>query len=87
MNVLRRIILLLVMTTLLLASNNTRAQDEHRPAEGNMASPYMPIESWVYPALDELATSGAIQSSFSDLHPWTRMTLQLFYRPAGGVKP
>ena len=39
----------------------------------NMASPYVPLESWVYPAFDFLAGNGYIQSAFFNLRPWTRL--------------
>lgn len=39
----------------------------------NMGSPYVPLDSWVYPALDRLAALGYIHSGFADMRPWTRM--------------
>jgi Capsule assembly protein Wzi/PAP2 superfamily len=39
---------------------------------GNQGSPYVPIDSWIYPALDRLAGLGLIDSGFADLRPWTR---------------
>ena len=39
----------------------------------NMASTYVPIESWVYPAIERLAMAGYIQTAFAGLRPWTRM--------------
>lgn len=41
--------------------------------EGNMGSTYVPIESWVYPALDRLIAAGYVQTAFEGLRPWTRM--------------
>jgi len=38
----------------------------------NQGSPYVPLDSWVYPALDRLAGLGLIDSSFVGLRPWTR---------------
>jgi hypothetical protein len=73
MNSPRRIIVLFVMTTLMFITQNVKAQSDHQIGESNMASPYVPIESWVYQALDGLTAAGFIQSSFSDLRPWTRM--------------
>jgi Capsule assembly protein Wzi len=40
---------------------------------GNMASTYVPLDSWVYPAIDRLAALGYIQTDFTGLRPWTRM--------------
>lgn len=38
----------------------------------NLGSPYVPLDSWVYPALDRLAGLGLIDSGFAGLRPWTR---------------
>src|SRR6267142_375944 len=37
-----------------------------------LASPYVPLDSWIYPALDRLAGLGLIDSGFAGLRPWTR---------------
>ncbi len=39
----------------------------------NMGSPYVPLDSWVYPVLDRLTALGYIHSGFADMRPWTRM--------------
>jgi hypothetical protein len=39
----------------------------------NMGSPYVPLDSWIYPALDRLTALGYIHSGFADMRPWTRM--------------
>ena len=38
----------------------------------NQGSPYVPLDSWVYPALDRLMALGVIDSGFVGLRPWTR---------------
>jgi hypothetical protein len=38
-----------------------------------MASTYVPLDSWVYPALDRLAALGYVQTDFAGQRPWTRM--------------
>lgn len=38
----------------------------------NLGSPYVPLNSWIYPALDRLAGLGLIESGFAGLRPWTR---------------
>jgi membrane-associated phospholipid phosphatase len=51
-----------------------RSGDEeaaHQP--GNMGSPYVPLDSWVYPAMDRLTALGLIHTGFADMRPWTRM--------------
>jgi len=39
----------------------------------NMGSPFVPIDSWVYPAMDRLIAQGFVQSAMLDARPWTRM--------------
>jgi membrane-associated phospholipid phosphatase len=41
-------------------------------APENRGSPYVPLDSWVYPALDRLAGFGLIDSAFAGDRPWTR---------------
>jgi membrane-associated phospholipid phosphatase len=45
---------------------------EGRSAQENQGSPYVPIDSWIYPALDRLAAFGLIESAFAGDRPWTR---------------
>jgi len=40
---------------------------------GNQGSPYVPLDSWIYPALDRLAGLGLIDSGFAGMRPWTRL--------------
>ncbi|MCU1308007.1 MAG: hypothetical protein JWN45_2702 [Acidobacteriaceae bacterium] len=42
-------------------------------ARGSLGSTYVPLDSWVYPAIDRLTAMGLIRSGFSGLKPWTRM--------------
>jgi membrane-associated phospholipid phosphatase len=39
----------------------------------NMGSPYVDLDSWVYPALVRLAALGYIKSAYLGIRPWTRM--------------
>ena len=41
-------------------------------AKAHRSSPYVAMDSWVYPAFDRLAALGAINSGFAGLRPWTR---------------
>jgi len=38
-----------------------------------MGSPYVPLDSWVYPALDRLAALGYLPTAYLGIRPWTRM--------------
>jgi len=42
------------------------------PSIANMGSPYVPHDSWVYPAIDRLASMGVIDTGFAGMRPWTR---------------
>jgi len=39
----------------------------------NMGSPYVPLDSWIYPAIERLAALGYIQSGYLGMRPWTRL--------------
>jgi membrane-associated phospholipid phosphatase len=43
----------------------------HSPA--NMGSPYVPLDSWIYPALERLAALGYVRTAIQGLRPWTRL--------------
>jgi Capsule assembly protein Wzi/PAP2 superfamily len=45
---------------------------EGRMAPENRGSPYVPLDSWIYPALDRLAAFNIIDSGFAGARPWTR---------------
>jgi hypothetical protein len=70
-------------TLLMLASGRAGAQiavTPHTcvtgPAGGRPADVYMPIDSWVYPALDRLHALGYLDTGFLGLRPWTRRSIQ-----------
>ncbi len=49
---------------------NDRGQEgQGAPA---LASPYVPLDSWVYPNLERLASLGYIHTDFLSARPWTR---------------
>lgn len=39
----------------------------------NTGSPYVPLDSWIYPAIERLAALGYIHSAFEGARPWTRL--------------
>ena len=47
--------------------------DDGQPKPGYIGSPYVPLDSWVYPAFDRLAAMGLIESNFAGMRPWTRL--------------
>src|SRR5262249_23317642 len=38
-----------------------------------MGSPYVPLDSWIYPQLERLIALGYIKSGILGMRPWTRM--------------
>jgi membrane-associated phospholipid phosphatase len=47
-------------------------EDSGREAK-NMGSPYVPLDSWVYPAMERLIAQKYIDSADLGMRPWTRM--------------
>ena len=41
-------------------------------SSASMGSPAVPLDSWIYPALQRLIALGYIDSAFLDMRPWTR---------------
>ncbi len=48
-----------------------------------MASPYVPLDSWIYPALERLIALGDIHDAFLGIRPWTRMECARLVEEAG----
>ena len=46
---------------------------DHPYHRKDMGSPYVPLDSWVYPALDRLEALGDVPEGFLGQRPWTRM--------------
>src|ERR1019366_1325154 len=43
------------------------------PNPDHLGSTYIPLDSWIYPALNRLISRGYIETAFLGLRPWTRM--------------
>src|SRR5882672_267582 len=48
-------------------------------------SPYVELDSWIYPALERLAALGYIHSEFSDMRPWARIECARMVQETGMV--
>jgi membrane-associated phospholipid phosphatase len=48
-----------------------------------IGSPSVPLDSWVYAAIDRLAALGYASSAYADLRPWTRMECARIVAAAG----
>ena len=58
-------------------------EEERGGRTGSVASPYVELDSWVYPAIERLAASGYVQSDFLDMRPWTRIECARMVEEAG----
>jgi len=56
-----------------------------RQSSDKRASPYVPLDSWIYPALRRLAALGYVKSQSSDLAPWSRLECLLQTEEAAGT--
>ncbi len=50
------------------ASDGEGGRDPHK-----MGSPFVPLDSWVYPAFERLAALGYVRTAIMGLKPWTRI--------------
>lgn len=57
--------------------------DGSEPKRGTMGSPFVPLDSWVYPALERLAALGYIRTEFLGMRPWTRIECARLVEEAG----
>ncbi len=48
-----------------------------------VASPYVELDSWIYPAIERLAALGYIHSEFIGIRPWTRLECAEMVEEAG----
>src|SRR5258707_7718873 len=49
------------------------SQESGEHSTANMGSPYVPLDSWVYPAFDRLAALGYVNGGMFGMRPWTRL--------------
>ncbi|HEY2544797.1 MAG TPA: capsule assembly Wzi family protein [Candidatus Acidoferrum sp.] len=54
---------------------------ERTPSQ--MGSPYVPLDSWIYPLFDRLIASGAITDAILGMRPWTRLECARMISEAG----
>jgi membrane-associated phospholipid phosphatase len=52
-----------------------------------MGSPYVPLDSWVYPAMERLAALGYLKSAGLSTRPWTRLECARLLGEAGELLP
>lgn len=59
----------------------SESQDESFTPAG---SPYVELDSWIYPAIERLSALGYINSTFLGMRPWTRAECATLVAEAGG---
>ena len=52
-----------------------------------MSSPYVPLDSWVYPALERLAALGYVNTAYVGMRPWTRLECARLVEEVGESMP
>jgi hypothetical protein len=63
------------------ASHNSGVAPDCAPAA--LGSPYIPVDSWVYPAMLRLYSLGYVDDVFLGMRPWTRASLGHMVEQAG----
>lgn len=58
-------------------------EETPRRSPGNMGSPYVELDSWIYPAIERLAALGYIHSEYLGMRPWTRIECAQLVEEAG----
>jgi hypothetical protein len=48
-------------------------QEGSERSTGNLGSPYVPLDSWIYPDLERLIAQGYINDAIVGMRPWTRI--------------
>jgi hypothetical protein len=64
-------------------SENDRGEESQHPQ--NPASPYVPLDSWIYLSLERLAALGYVHTEFLSMRPWTRIECARLVEEAGEV--
>jgi len=53
---------------------------EHwKPGPKSFGSPFVPLDSWIYPALERLGAMGFLHTEFEGIKPWTRLECTNLY--------
>jgi hypothetical protein len=62
-------------------------EDDRGRTPSFMSSPYVPLDSWVYPALERLQALRYINTAYVGLRPWTRLECARLLDEAGENMP
>ncbi|HET8635689.1 MAG TPA: capsule assembly Wzi family protein [Acidobacteriaceae bacterium] len=72
------VLLLIAFASGLPALAQTTAASKPAPPivySSSLGSTYVPMDSWVYPALDRLHSMGYLDSAYMGMRPWTRLSI------------
>ena len=72
------VLLLIALASGLPALAQSTAASKPAPPivySSSLGSTYVPMDSWVYPALDRLHSMGYLDSAYMGMRPWTRMSI------------
>ena len=61
--------------------------DQRMRTPSQMGSPYVPLDSWIYPALARLAALGYVKTESLGMRPWTRLECARLLGEAEEVAP
>jgi membrane-associated phospholipid phosphatase len=61
--------------------------DERTRTPSFMGSPYVPLDSWIYPALERLAALGFVKTAGLGMRPWTRLECARLVGEASDLQP
>ena len=67
-------------------SPRTVTNDEGTRTPSFMGSPYVPLDSWIYPALERLAALGYVKTASLGIRPWTRLECARLLGEAGELQ-
>jgi len=68
-------------------SPRERVSDDKMRTPSYMGSPYVPLDSWIYPALERLAALGYVKTAILGLRPWTRLECARLVAEASELGP
>lgn len=81
---------LLICTAALQAAEPAAAQQDNDTSQrasvcmpSALGSPYIPVDSWIYPAMLRLYGLGYVDGMFLGMRPWTRASLEHMLEEAG----
>ncbi len=68
-------------------SPHEAVNDERMRTTSHMGSPYVPLDSWIYPALERLAALGYVKTASLGIRPWTRLECARLLSEASDLAP